>query len=185
MQKEQKLASDSDSGSDYDRNNRSCEEVHSDELEGDLNLSDCEDNSRVQNFRARKKMDKASMRGGVQARIFRQEIDTNVFKIEFKTLSDQAELASGDPTVCQKCKAIFNIHSKVEEEKNDDSDMVWICEFCSHKNGVDIEEEEKPKNKAVNFILEAAAQVEDKKNEGKQDISVVFCIDQSGSMCCS
>lgn len=38
---------DSDSGSDYDRNNRSCEEVHSDELEGNLNLSDCEDNSRV------------------------------------------------------------------------------------------------------------------------------------------
>ena len=40
-------SSDSDSGSDYDEKNRSCEEVHSDELEGDLNLSDCEDNSRV------------------------------------------------------------------------------------------------------------------------------------------
>jgi len=61
MQKESKIALDSDnsdSGSDYDRNNRSCEEVHSDELEGDLNLSDCEDNSRVQSFRAKKKMSK-------------------------------------------------------------------------------------------------------------------------------
>lgn len=104
------MDSDSDSGSDYDKNNRSCEEVHSDELEGDLNLSDCEDNSRVQSFRARKKMAKASYKQA-PARIFRQEIDTNVFKIEFKTLADQAELASGDPTICQKCKAIFNIHS--------------------------------------------------------------------------
>jgi hypothetical protein len=37
----------------------------------------------------------------------------------------------------------------------------------------------------VNYILEAAAQVQDKKVMGNQDISVVFCIDQSGSMCCS
>ena len=91
------------------------------------------------------------------ARIFRQEIDTNVFQIEFKTLADQAELASGDPMVCAHCKALFNIFSKVEEEKNDESDQVWICEFCNSKNPVDIEEEEKPKSKAVNYILEAAA----------------------------
>jgi hypothetical protein len=37
----------------------------------------------------------------------------------------------------------------------------------------------------VNYILEAAAQIQDKKVDGKKDISVVFCIDQSGSMCCS
>lgn len=43
-----------------------------------------------------------------------------------------------------------------------------------------------PKAEAVNYILEAAAQIHDKKNStGKQDISVVFCIDVSGSMCVS
>lgn len=131
-------------------------------------------------------MAKASYRQA-PARVFRQEIDTNIFKIGFATLADQAEMASGDPYVCQSCQAFFNFYSKVEEEKSADheTDQVWQCEFCNHRNPVDIEEEEKPKNKAVNFILEAAAQVQDKKAQGTQDISVVFCIDQSGSMCCS
>ena len=48
-----------------------------------------------------------------------------------------------------------------------------------------MEEEEKPKSKAVNYVMEAAAQVLDKKHEGAKDISVIFCIDQSGSMCVS
>lgn len=50
---------------------------------------------------------------------------------------------------------------------------------------VDIEDEEKPKNRAVNYIVEAAAQVLDKEAMGNKEISVVFCIDMSGSMCCS
>jgi len=38
----------------------------------------------------------------------------------------------------------------------------------------------------VSYILEAAAQVADKKaNTMDQDISVVFCVDISGSMCVS
>ena len=37
----------------------------------------------------------------------------------------------------------------------------------------------------MNYIIEAAAQVQDKKALGQKDISVIFCIDQSGSMCCS
>ena len=158
MKKSLKASSDSEDSDNYDERNRSCEEVHSDELEGELQLSDCEDESRVKKFRAKKKYQKASYKQA-PARLFRQEIDTNIYRIGFKTLADKAELASGDPTECQKCKAIFNIHSKVEEEKNEDSDQVWVCEFCNHKNNVDLEEEEKPKNKAVNFILEAAAQV--------------------------
>ena len=47
-----------------------------------------------------------------------------------------------------------------------------------------MEPEELPKTAAVNFILEAAAQIQDKKLQGKpQDVSVVFCVDISGSMC--
>jgi len=62
---------------------------------------------------------------------------------------------------------------------------LWKCEFCNTENEVDIEEEEKPQSKAVNYIIEAAAQIQDKKALGNKEISVVFCIDQSGSMCCS
>lgn len=45
-----------------------------------------------------------------------------------------------------------------------------------------------PKNDAVNYIIEAAAQVEEQKqkssnlNGSGSDISVVYCIDISGSM---
>jgi len=47
---------------------------------------------------------------------------------------------------------------------------------------VSLEDEEIPKSNIVNYLVEAAAQVEDKKIAG-QDISVIFCLDVSGSMC--
>ncbi len=45
-----------------------------------------------------------------------------------------------------------------------------------------MDEEEKPKTEAISYLIEAAAQVENKKMQG-QDISVIFCLDVSGSMC--
>lgn len=76
--------------------------------------------------------------------------------------------------------------SKIEEVKGEDGEkQLWTCEFCLTVNEVELEEEEKPTSNAVNYIVEAAAQVQDKMALGKKEISVVFCIDQSGSMCCS
>ena len=182
---EMKDEMDSSSGSDSEKDQRyrSCEELDSDELDGDLNLSDSE--GEALSFRRKNKEQKASRRR--PARQYRQEIDTNIFKIGFQTLKDKAELATGDMTYCSKCGAIFNMNSKTEERKSLDGEpqQIWCCEFCNHENEVDIEPEEKPKGNAVNYIVEAAAQVEDKKAMGKQEISVVFCIDQSGSMCVS
>lgn len=45
-----------------------------------------------------------------------------------------------------------------------------------------MDDEERPKSDAVSYLIEAAAQVENKKMQG-QDISVIFCLDVSGSMC--
>lgn len=59
---------------------------------------------------------------------------------------------------------------------------MWQCEFCCHKNPVNLDEEEIPKADEVNYLKEAAAQVVEKKLAG-QDISVIFCLDVSGSMC--
>jgi RNase P subunit RPR2 len=113
--------------------------MDSDELDGDLNLSDCED--RRSSFRAKNK-DKKRKR---PARRIVQEIDTNVYKIAFNTLKDNAELATGDPVFCEECKAVFNQYSKVEERKGEDGEqMIWKCEFCNKENEVDIEDEEKP-----------------------------------------
>lgn len=119
------------------------------------------------------------------SRQYQQEIDTNVFKIEFSTLQNKAEIATGDPTFCSQCKAILNQFSHIEEVKGEDEKQVWTCEFCFNRNEVCLEQEERPQTNAVNYMIEAAAQVEDKKAFGKKDISVVFCIDQSGSMCVS
>ena len=60
--------------------------------------------------------------------------------------------------------------------------QVWTCEFCHLENEIEIEEEEVPQSNEVTYLLEAAAQVEDRRMAG-QDISVVFCLDVSGSMC--
>jgi len=50
---------------------------------------------------------------------------------------------------------------------------------------VSLEKEEIPKSSEVNYILEAVAQANEKSKFQKQDISVVFCLDSSGSMCVS
>ena len=97
------------------------------------------------------------MRGGKEGRRIKQEIDTNVFKIDFSTLADKAELATGDATFCVNCNSAFNFFSKIE------NDNIWICEFCLTKNEVDLDDEERPKSDAINYIIEAAAQVIDKK----------------------
>jgi hypothetical protein len=81
--------------------------VHSDDLEGDLNLSDIEDDSRVKEVRGAARKRKAP------AKIYKQEVDTNVFNINMGTLKNDGEVATGDPIFCQKCSACFNIHSKI------------------------------------------------------------------------
>eukprot|EP00347_Sterkiella_histriomuscorum_P018210 403346370 len=119
-------------------------------------------------------------------RKYKQEVDTNVFKISMECLKDQGELATGDPVFCGSCQAVLNKHSKIEDVKQNE-EQIWTCEFCNAKNKVQLEPEEIPQTEAVNYMIEAAAQVYDKKNEGTvaKDITVIFCIDISGSMCVS
>jgi len=102
-------------------------------------------------------------------------------------LKDEVELATGDPLYCKHCSAIYNKHSKIEDSKaSDEGDQKWVCEFCNGVNNVSLEPEEMPKTEIVNYILEAIAQVADKEEQKKgKDVSVVFCIDVSGSMCVS
>jgi len=107
------------------------------------------------------------------------EVDTNVFQISLSCLKENAELATGDPELCKSCKAVFNKDSTIVIVGNQ---QVWNCEFCNQANDVSLEDEEVPKSNIINFLVEAAAQVEDKKLAG-QDISVIFCLDVSGSMC--
>jgi len=53
------------------------------------------------------------------------------------------------------------MHSKLEETKQMDGSIkqTWKCEFCCTENDVCLDEEEVPKDGAVNFLVEAASQV--------------------------
>ncbi len=66
-----------------------------------------------------------------------------------------------------------------------EDEQLWKCEFCGWKNIVQIEQEERPDEDAVNYVLASEVQAKEAA-VGKslhEDISIVFCIDVSGSMC--
>jgi hypothetical protein len=48
------------------------------------------------------------------------EADTNIYRVALSCLADAAQMATGDPEVCEKCQAVFNIHSKIETIKKMD-----------------------------------------------------------------
>jgi hypothetical protein len=54
-----------------------------------------------------------------------------------------AQLATGDPTKCLGCSAILSKYSIIAVNP-EDSKQTWTCEFCNHKNSVNVEPEEKP-----------------------------------------
>lgn len=82
-----------------------------------------------------------------KAKVFKQEVDVNVFNIRLSTLNEAGELATGDPVFCTKCNAAFNIYSKLENEPIIGSkNQIWKCEFCYNDNLVFIEPEEIPKS---------------------------------------
>lgn len=164
--------------------NLSCEEMDSDDLGGGLNLSDDEGGQEMRSM----KRDVQKHRRGAghikKAHKYRQEFDTNVFEVALSCLADKGQMATGDAEICSKCQAVFNKTSVLSEK---DGEQIWKCEFCYHENEVMIGEEEIPQALEVTYLLEASAQVQDAAAGGKaaQDISVVFCMDISGSMCVS
>lgn len=82
----------------------------------------------------------------------------------------------------EKSKPVF---INVTDLKSHES--VWICEFCGAHNKISIENEELPKSNDLFYLLQSANQAKETTketpNSTDQDISVIFCIDFSGSMC--
>lgn len=122
-----------------------------------------------------------SLAAGSTGKRYEQEVDTNVMALDLTILKDKTEIATGDAVVCTNCSAIFNIHSKLSKDLAT-NEQAWTCEFCSVVNKVSIEEEEMPKTEELTYIIESAQQAMLKKGGG-ENITVMFCIDVSGSMC--
>lgn len=118
-EEEQELRGGSSSECDVDMGalggNNSAEECDSDDLEGDLNLSDEEDSSKRGFIKQQKKMER-EQRGKKEATKFQMECDTNVFEVKYSCLQKEAAVASGDPEFCSKCQAVFNYKSKIVVE---------------------------------------------------------------------
>ena len=60
--------------------------------------------------------------------------------------------------------------------------QVWKCEFCDHRNVVDLDEEEIPKDDDVTFMLEPATSTSARGPAELDESLVIFCVDVSGSM---
>ncbi|KAL4233133.1 hypothetical protein ACF0H5_007818 [Mactra antiquata] len=106
--------------------------------------------------------------------------DTNIVTVKFDKLVLPNNMHAGDPQSCTQCGAIL---SALSELKQEDDTKVWCCEFCDTRNILDIEDEEKPNNSDVTFMLEPALSTSASGPSGLDESLVVFCVDVSGSMC--
>ena len=108
------------------------------------------------------------------------ELDTNVVSAKFDCLIETSNAHAGDPVKCQNCEAIFSKISKLSSPNPVNGKRIWQCEFCNFQNQIFIEEEEKPKEDEVTYVLESAP---DKTIEENVDNKyLIYCIDISGSM---
>ncbi len=125
----------------------------------------------------------------------KQEVDTNVIEIQLGTLEHAEQLATGEPVFCSKCGAVLSLNSRPLIVKDAASGKsIWTCEFCNGKNELVLDEEEIPKTDTLTYIMEKVAPPAVKQDEPMKDvaakepvpkdddISVIFCIDVSGSM---
>jgi Mg-chelatase subunit ChlD len=124
--------------------------------------------------------------------------NTNVFALNLGTLGSDAHVMTGDPTSCEQCGVFFSAISRIVappiegaaassavddddvddvDDGNDDDAQVWECEFCGHSQRVYLDDDERPSESTVDYLIESAPQ-------GSSDSGlIVYVIDTSGSMC--
>lgn len=96
----------------YLQRNLSCEEVDSDDLEGEMNMSDDEQQASTrQVIKKARKQERRAMGSKARANKYYVEVDTNIFQISLDCLNVKSEIATGDPEVCKGCTAVLNYKS--------------------------------------------------------------------------
>lgn len=114
----------------YERErNLSVNECDSDDLDGDLNLSDSDDGAHKRASFKRQRRNKKKR----EANKYAVEADTNIFQVSLACLKNAGAMATGDPVICEKCQGVFNNSSQLKPVMGKDS-KIWPCEFCNHEN---------------------------------------------------
>ena len=113
-------------------------------------------------------------------KIYRKEIDTNVCLIKYDGLDKESENNVLRLYQCEKCKAYLNKFSNIIPIKDK---YEWQCEFCSNLNkDLIINKVDLPLNETIENCI--APGIEKNLNTPeKDDSSLIFCFDISGSMC--
>jgi len=115
-----------------------------------------------------------------EGRIYKKEIDTNVCLIKYEGLEKESDNKVLRLYQCEKCKAYLNKFSTLIP-KNDKYD--WQCEFCSNLNkDLIINKVDLPFDETIENCI-APGINKDLKTPEKDDSSLIFCFDISGSMC--
>lgn len=90
--------------------------MNSDDLGGDLNLSDQEDGANERVFRREYKSKKRAIAPKKEkTQVYRQEFDTNVFEVALSCLANKGQMATGDAELCTSCQGVFNQTSVLKE----------------------------------------------------------------------
>jgi len=118
-----------------------------------------------------------------------QETDINIFSVEYDKILNKEISLNEKPIRCKKCSAILNVYSNLNLIEN--NKYKWICEFCKEINDIILKKDSIPLNKNIDYILEEPIEIkpigtpkieEEKKVNLKDDTSLIFCFDVSGSM---
>lgn len=112
---------------------------------------------------------------------YQQVVDTNIICIKFDFLKDKNPYATGEPNHCTQCNAYLSHLSALTEK---DNKYIWDCEYCDKENILQIEKEEIPKEKIMDyFIGKEITQTKDKDSSKITGANqLIFCFDISGSM---
>lgn len=109
-----------------------------------------------------------------------RKADTNICAVNLGTLEAEAVvLFTGDAVLCQGCGAAMTELSKITVD-NVGGGQLWVCEYCDHHNQIHLDQEEIPNSSSIDYLL-----VPPVEKKGESDDIIVFCIDVSGSMCCT
>ncbi|CDW84580.1 type a von willebrand factor domain-containing protein [Stylonychia lemnae] len=110
---------------------------------------------------------------------YKEKVDTNIIHLNLQTIKDIRNLKNDKPIYCEQCKAVLNKYCDISKEQER---LIWKCSFCFKVNtsepGAQIQS-----NLNTTYCLDDLNKngIQDKNNLD-EDITIIFCIDISGSM---